>query len=330
MKKVIICLGVILSFIACQTGNIEEDVVNKKKSIPAFIPTIEELATSISPEENADFLTLGICNVIEENVTLGAFANNYNSVVHTENMTVPHEVFTEVCSNCMTAYEHAHSNISDINDEDELIEYLRAYTEEMFSDAFYTTLVELIEATRAEINLSIDYSQFSDEEAYAMSNAVAICNSITYVASVFTNVADTYSTESDCWDDFVTDLSIEIGYAAAGAVASGILAAGVAFVSGSGVVLLLIASTMSTVLNTTQLYRSVKAIYLRYANCLELEDSMIDNGIIVGDYSDEDSYEDIVDYSEYGTWERFLDCHIIREVTFYRQFHEYTPQIIML
>lgn len=52
MKKVIICLGVILSFIACQTGNIEEDIVTKNRmnsalnaedSLPPIVDYIDNI-----------------------------------------------------------------------------------------------------------------------------------------------------------------------------------------------------------------------------------------------------------------------------------------------
>ena len=54
MKKVIICLGVILSFIACQTGNIEEDIVTKNRmnsalnaedSLPPIVDYIDNIDT---------------------------------------------------------------------------------------------------------------------------------------------------------------------------------------------------------------------------------------------------------------------------------------------
>ena len=51
MKKVIICLGVIFSFIACQTGNVEEDIVTKNRmnsalddedSLPSIIDYLDD------------------------------------------------------------------------------------------------------------------------------------------------------------------------------------------------------------------------------------------------------------------------------------------------
>lgn len=296
--------------VSCSNDNLIE--TNVSKNSPYLLcQSAVECTEMITPEENELIITDAIVNIVEGNTDCSTFLEEYSQLVGSEEITVTHNT-EELYAIFLSAYDDARSSISDIHNEDELLEYFQLKTNWMYSDSFYSILIGLVRETCMGEIMDMDYNQFSREEAYLLSNAVAMCKSLNYFNSIFMQVAYESNAASDCWDELVDEIVELVGFSAAGAIISGITAAGVAFVTGPGILVLGIASLASGVLTTAQLCRNVKAIYVRYAECLEQEAIMSDYGLLLdwGEESDSEAFYDDEDMN--NRWNQFLRCHIIR------------------
>ena len=203
-------------------------------------------------------------------------------------------------------------NISNIEDTNEIQEHLRTYTNNVYSDIFYTTITDMVSSIVENTEINVDYGQFTTEEAYLISNLVALCKSMKYYAFQFTKVAYAASSESDCWNNFCREISIEFGYAALNAIISGGISAAAALSTGPVAIILIIANTASTAMTVLQVCNNVKRIYAEYAACLDLATTMENNGITIIDTPNEDENNDENEESQWDNWISFFNCHIIK------------------
>lgn len=308
-------------FLSCSNNENLKEVDPPKKSLISSGNNSEiEIWDVITPTQNETIITKGICDVIEGDTTIVEFINGYIQLLDIDYEIVTTQTQDELYQSYLNAYYNARSSISDINDEDELLEYFQTNINGSYSDSFYEALVDLVTTTCTDGNYSIDYSQFLTEEAYLLSYAVSLSKSMRYFASTFMQVAEANTSASECWNNLWDEMVELVGWSTAGAITTGIAAAGASFLTGGlPAILLGVSSVLNGTATTIQLYRNVKAIYRRYANCMESVQAMQNSGIII-DIENEGNNGTYDENDDWTNWETFLGCQVIRPYVHHGQY----------
>lgn len=305
-----------LSLIGCTSKNDINTTENSSKEINTRDRFMNE-EYMLSPEETESFLLEGISSVITEDKTLNAVAEEYKQAIGmNEEIIITPNMYEDIYCFCTNRYRHVY--ITNIENTGEVQEALCQITNFIYSDLFYSTTAGIISNIVRNTEISVDYDQFTTEEAYLISTLVAMGKSMQYYAYQYTQVANTFASESDCWDSFCREIATEFGWAALNAIINGGISAATAFITGPGAIIIIIASTASTILTAIQLCTKVRAIYSNYSICLDLATRMTDEGITIVTNPNNDS----TDESEWDNWERFLNCHIIKPSVFVPQIDE--------
>lgn len=304
-----------LTLVGCSSNNDLNSTEYCCNEIIAESPLVNE-EFLLSPEENESFILEGINDIIAEAKTLNTVVEEYRQAMGiNEEIIVTPNIYEDIYNCCMNRYYNA--NITDIENTSEIQDHLRYGTNSIYSDLFYSTVAEMVSGLSWDTEINVDYNQFTTEEAYIMSNLVAMCKSLQYQTSQFMQVAYDNSTESDCWNNFCREISVEVGQAAIIALISGGVSAATALCTGPAVIILIITNAASAALTTYQICASVKLIYMEYTACLNSVTNMDGDNIIVTNPNDDSTNE-----SEWDNWISFLGCHVVNSTALISQIDE--------
>lgn len=303
-----------LTLVGCSSNNDLNSTEYCCNEIIAESPLVNE-EFLLSPEENESFILEGINDIIAEAKTLNTVVEEYRQAMGiNEEIIVTPNIYEDIYNCCMNRYYNA--NITDIENTSEIQDHLRYGTNSIYSDLFYSTVAEMVSGLSLDAEINVDYNQFATEEAYILSNLVAMYKGLQHYTLQFTQVASA-SGESDCWNNFYREIAMEFGYAAISAVISGGVSAATLLCTGPAFITLIIANAASTALTIYQLCVRVKLIYIEYVACMDSITHMDGDNIIVTNPNDDSTNE-----SEWDNWISFLGCHVVNSTALISQIDE--------